>query len=105
MAVAIFVITSYSIHYTKLYDDCWKADDKRACIRDAYERRIAHLRARWILDPPGETVAFRCDDAAEVIATFFNAGPLPAARVELGDRTEVFVATRTASGVRYDGVV
>lgn len=102
-AEAARLLRAHQHGWAKGRNDCWKADDKRACVRDAYERRIAYLRARWILDPPGETVAFRCDDDAEVIATFFNAGPLPAARVELGDRTEVFVATRTASGARYDG--
>lgn len=84
-------------------NDCWKADDKPACITEAYARRISFLRARWQIDPPDGLAVYRCDGGGEVAAAFFNAGPRPAARVAFDGRTEVFVGAPAASGARYEG--
>ena len=34
------------IGWIKGRDDCWKADDQRACVKDEYEMRIRELKDR-----------------------------------------------------------
>lgn len=90
--------------WAKARDACATTpSEARACIADAYRHRIAELGARWQLVPPEQTVRFSCDDASEAVATFYNAEPLPSARVEIGDATEVFVGARGTGETRYDG--
>jgi uncharacterized protein len=85
-------------------DDCWKADDLRACVEDAYLRRIGLLTAMWMLDPPGETVFYQCGDSpADELAVIPFPGDPAAVRLERGDRVEPAVQTRAASGARYNG--
>lgn len=89
--------------WAKGRNDCWKVSNKSGCIADAYRHRIAELRARWQLVPPEQTVNFTCDEGVEAVATFFNAEPLPAARIEIGGETQVFVGTPGTGETRYDG--
>jgi uncharacterized protein len=90
--------------WAKERDACGTAaGEARACIADAYRHRIAELRTRWQLAAPEQTVRFTCDDNSEAVATFYNADPLPSARIEIGDATEVFVGTRGTGETRYDG--
>ena len=42
-------------------DECWKSDDKRACVQGAYEHRIAELQARYRLVPGIGPITFICD--------------------------------------------
>lgn len=58
-------------------NECWKSDDKRGCILDAYQHRIAELQARYRLIPGLGPVRFMCDGnpANEVVATFFQTAP------------------------------
>lgn len=85
-------------------NDCWKADDKATCVRDAYRLRIAELQARYRLLPGRGPVFYVCDGqpANEVVATFFATDP-PSALVERGDRTSMMFLQPAASGARYAG--
>lgn len=85
-------------------NDCWKADDKPTCVRDAYRLRIAELQARYRLLPGRGPVFYVCDGqpANEVVATFFATDP-PSAVVERGDRTSMMFLQPAASGARYAG--
>jgi uncharacterized protein len=85
-------------------NDCWKADDVRACTEDEYKRRIAELQAGYRLVDSTATVFWTCDGnpSNEFVTTFFPTDP-PSAVVERGDRSEVAIQTPTASGARYDG--
>ena len=53
-------------------NECWKNDDKRACVQDENQRRIAELQARYRLVQGNGPVRFICDEnpANEVIVTF-----------------------------------
>lgn len=42
-------------------NECWKSDDKRGCVRDEYQPRIAELQARYRLVPGNGPVRFMCD--------------------------------------------
>ncbi len=39
-------LKSEQIGWSKGRNDCWKADDKRACVKGEYERRINELKDR-----------------------------------------------------------
>jgi len=68
-------------------NDCWKSDNKDACVRDAYILRIAELQARYRLVPDIGPISYICEDnpTVEVVATFFDTDP-PTLIAEYGDR-------------------
>lgn len=85
-------------------DECWQSDDKPACIRDSYQRRIAELQALYRLVEATGPVFYSCDDnpAKEVVATFFATEP-PTASIEFGDSSSLMFLQPAASGARYQG--
>lgn len=84
-------------------DDCWKADDLRACVERAYLLREGDLVATWMLEEPTGTAVWTCDNspANEVVTMFFDT-ELPSVRIERGDSVATGSLSRTASGARYD---
>ncbi|TWA60927.1 uncharacterized protein FBZ84_113126 [Azospirillum baldaniorum] len=85
-------------------NDCWKADDRRACVEEQYRLRIAELQARYRLVPAIGPVRFACDGQAgnELTATFFETDP-PTMIAERGDEVSLMVGQPAASGARYQG--
>jgi uncharacterized protein len=85
-------------------NDCWKSDDVRQCVAQAYTLRIAELQARYRLVPAKGPVSYICDGqpAKEVIATFFETEP-PTAIAEFGDQTSLMYVQPAASGAKYQG--
>ena len=84
-------------------NDCWKADDKRQCAADEYDRRTAFLQARYFLIEGGKPVFYTCNGnpADEIVATFIPTDP-PSVRLERGDSIAVGILSPTGSGSRYD---
>ncbi|MHA3980058.1 MliC family protein [Halovulum sp. GXIMD14794] len=85
-------------------DECWKADDPRACVEWQYQRREAELVATWMLEEPTVTTFWACDGnpANEVVTMYFDT-ELPSLRFERGDQIDVGTLERTASGSKYAG--
>jgi uncharacterized protein len=85
-------------------NDCWKADDRRACVIDEYRRRILELQARYQLVAKIATVRYVCDGnpPSEVTATYFETDP-PSLVAARGDQTALMFIARSASGARYVG--
>jgi uncharacterized protein len=85
-------------------NDCWKSDDERGCVQDAYRSRIAELQARYRLVPASGPVVFVCDgnDRNEVLATFFRTDP-PTLIAERGDSVSLMYLQPSGSGARYRG--
>jgi uncharacterized protein len=85
-------------------NECWKSDDKRACVTEAYRTRIAELQARYRLVPGSGPVTYVCDGqpANEVMATFFKTDP-PTLIAERGDSVSLMYLQPSASGARYRG--
>ena len=85
-------------------DDCWKAEDKRACVADAYRLRTAELQARYRLLPPTGAATYLCDGQPgnEVTATFFATDP-PTAIAERGDQVSLMYQQPSGSGAKYQG--
>jgi Membrane-bound lysozyme-inhibitor of c-type lysozyme len=84
-------------------NDCWKAEDKRQCTADSYDRRLAFLQARYFLVEGGEPVFYICsgNTADEIVATFIPTDP-PSVRLERGDSVEIGILSRSGSGSRYE---
>lgn len=85
-------------------DECWKAEDLRRCVDDAYRRRTAELEAQFMLREGSSPVFWICggNPADEFVTTFYDTDP-PTARIERGDRTMVALLSPSASGSRYEG--
>jgi uncharacterized protein len=85
-------------------NECWKSDDKRKCVQQAYVQRIAELQARYRLVPGIGPARFACDGnpANEVVATFFKTEP-PTLIAERGDSVSLMFLQPSGSGARYQG--
>ena len=82
-------------------NECWKAEDKRQCTADIYDRRIAQIQAKYFLINGGEPVYYNCSDNSQIVVTFIPSEP-PSIRMERGDSTEVGILSPAGSGSRYD---
>lgn len=96
-------LRAYQRGWVKGRDECWKADDQRACVEGEYLRREAELVARFMLEQPTATVFWACENnpANQVVTAFFDT-ELPAVRIERGDTTYAGWLTPAASGSRYE---
>ncbi|AEY01389.1 lipoprotein [Oceanimonas sp. GK1] len=85
-------------------NECWKSEDKQACVREQYELRTAELQARYRLVPERGPFRFTCNGnpANEVVVTFFDTEPATLI-AEYGDRVSLMYAQPAASGSRYEG--
>jgi uncharacterized protein len=90
--------------WVKGRDDCWKSNDKPACVREAYVQRIVELQARYRLVEASAPVRYACDGDArnELVATFFKTEPASLI-AERGDSSSLMVAEPAASGARFVG--
>lgn len=91
--------------WVKGRNECWKAIDTsiRDCVKARYEHRISQLQAQWGLIHGADLVRYTCGQAGEEFAVTFYESLLAAARVDYGDKTEIFVSVPAASGSKYEG--
>ncbi len=88
--------------WVKGRDDCWKADDKKTCIAEAYMTRIAELQ----INSPGAVAAtpveFTCNDDSKPLAmAYYNAYDNTPAVITLGSDQTIIFPQNAASGARY----
>lgn len=85
-------------------NECWKSDDPRSCVEDAYRLHIAELQARYRLVPEAGPFWYACDGDPrnEVVVTYFETDP-PSLIAERGDTVSFMVAQPAASGAKYQG--
>ena len=90
--------------WVKGRDDCWKAGDLAAFVRDSYTLRIAELQARYQLLPVLAQVRYQCGASAanEMLVRFYATRPATLI-AERGDRSELMYQQPAASGARYAG--
>ncbi|MDQ8021421.1 MAG: lysozyme inhibitor LprI family protein [Moraxellaceae bacterium] len=90
--------------WVKGRNDCWKATDKRVCVRDAYQQRIVELQAGYWLVPSNGPVRFTCDGGANdaLQVTYFQTDP-PSLLAERGVSSSLMVLRRDANGTLYQG--
>ncbi|CAN5421695.1 MliC family protein [soil metagenome] len=88
-------------------NDCWKADDVRRCVVEAYRTRLFELKVDDADTVTPETVTYRCPDPTKPFtAQFYNQFDPPAAVLSWGADKAVVFAERSGSGAKYgrDGV-
>jgi len=85
-------------------NECWKSDDKRICVWEEYQHRIAELQARYRLIPGNGPHSFICNGnpANEVVVTFFQTDP-PTLIGEYGDSVSIMYLQPSGSGTKYQG--
>jgi len=85
-------------------DECWNSEDQRACVEEAYVRRIAELQARYRLVSFVGPVFYACDDdpANEVVVTYFETAPATLI-AEYGDSSSLMFSQPAGSGTKYEG--
>lgn len=100
-------LTAFQRGWIKGRDDCWKSNDTKLCVRDAYVMRISELRAA-----PAESggkdkggvsigpVPVRCPGMPAMTATFVNVDP-PLAYLAGGGNSLVMTLATLGSGARY----
>lgn len=101
---AVATLRAYQRGWISGRDECWKADDLRACVEDTYLRREGQLVAEWFLEEPTSVVSYTCDgnSANEVTAYFFDT-ERPSARLEYGDSIDTASVAPSDFGTRYEG--
>lgn len=90
--------------WVKGRNDCWKSDDKHACIESSYQTRIAELQAQYRLVEMMGPVSYACDGnpANEVVVTYFKTEPATLI-AERGDQTSLMFVQPSGSGAKYQG--
>jgi uncharacterized protein YecT (DUF1311 family) len=83
-------------------DECWKSDDLRACVEDAYLSREGELVALWLLEEPTARTFWTCEsNPANEVAVWFFDTERPSIRIEYGDSIDAGTLAPAASGARY----
>ena len=96
-------LTAEQRGWIKGRNDCWKAEDKFACIKTQYERRIAELQARYALVAANGPIHFRCEaTSGELSVTFYQSTPLTLI-AQRGDEESLMYIAPAASGSKYEG--
>ncbi|HSA82087.1 MAG TPA: hypothetical protein VLE23_14820 [Geminicoccaceae bacterium] len=96
-------LRAYQRGWIKGRDECWKADDLRACVEAEYLRRESQLVAQYMLEEPTGTATWQCgDNPANEVVTFFFATALPSVRIEHGDTVDTGALMPDSSGSDYE---
>lgn len=83
-------------------DECWKSDDKPACISSSYRQRIIEVQSTYRLVTSTGPVTFDCGNNGIISATFFQTDP-PSLAAIYKDQHSLMTATQYANGSRYQG--
>lgn len=85
-------------------DECAKNRSPRACVEEAYRRRIAELQALYRLLPATGPVTYLCNGnrGGEVVANYFATDP-PTLVAQRGDSVSLMFLQPSASGAKYAG--
>jgi uncharacterized protein len=89
--------------WVKGRDDCWKADDLRACVENEYNTRLVEVQIKGGLVMAPTPVAYRCTGAegAPFKAAFYKDTDPPSAVLTVGTDQVIAFAARSGSGARY----
>jgi len=89
-------------------NECWKADDPRACTEQSYRTRIVELQIQsgQLVAPTPLGYACTGGEDQPFFATFYRETDPPSAVITFGDDQVIAFATPSASGAKYatDGV-
>lgn len=83
-------------------DECWKSDDKTACISDSYRQRIVEVQSAYGLVASTGPVTFDCGSNGIINTTFFQTDP-PSLILIYKEQRSLMTAVQSGSGSRYQG--
>ncbi|MEE4188698.1 MAG: MliC family protein [Roseobacter sp.] len=84
-------------------DDCWKAQDLRACVEAAYLLREAELVATWLVESPASVHSYFCEgDPANFVTAYFFDTEQRAIRLAYRDSIRTGALVPAASGAKYE---
>lgn len=85
-------------------DECWKSEDKTACVTQSYQQRKVELQAHYRLVESIGPVTWQCDGDPrnEVVTTFFKTEPASLI-AERGDDSSLMTLQPSGSGSKYAG--
>lgn len=85
-------------------DECWKADDKKLCVKAEYERRISELQAVYQLVERIGPIHFDCNSSPlnQLTVTFYQSD-IPTLIANYGDSDSLMYSVVAASGAKYEG--
>ena len=80
-------------------DECWKESDRKECVRNLYQRRIAELQTKYRLLSPVKTISYSCENnpANEVVVNRFATEPATVI-AERGDKSYLLFRESKKSG-------
>jgi uncharacterized protein len=90
-------------------NDCWKSDDKPACVRSHYQQRISDLQITSGSTEISQSGVYSCnpDKHDYITAVFYNDTELPSVvltrRSDDVDEQKLLFLARSGSGARYLG--
>lgn len=88
--------------WVKGRDDCWKEEDKRRCVLEAYWTRLAELQINSPETTTPTPLEMRCDDNSQpVSASFYNGFDPPALVLTVGNDQAILFSEPSASGSKY----
>ncbi|QYJ78956.1 MliC family protein [Shewanella acanthi] len=90
--------------WVKGRNECWKSEDKRACVASSYQTRIAELQAQYRLVDMKGPLFYVCNanPANEVAVSYFKTEPATLI-AEYGDQTSLMFVQPSGSGAKYQG--
>ncbi len=85
-------------------NECWTSEQRRNCVEQEYQRRIAELQAWYRLVPGTGPITCICNDqpASEAFVMYFQTEP-PTLVAERGDQVSLMYLQPSGSGARYQG--
>lgn len=94
---------AFQIGWIKGRNDCWKADNQKACVREAYQSRLVELQIKGGLVEAPTAVGYSCKSMKQqpVMAAFYNNTNPKAAVLTVGDDLVIAVIAPSGSGARY----
>jgi uncharacterized protein len=95
-------LAAYQRGWVKERDDCWKADDKRLCVEEAYRTRIAYLQINSPDVMAATAVEFKCNDNSKPFSmAYYNDYDDQPAVITLGNDQAIIFPQPAASGSKY----
>ena len=92
--------------WVKGRNDCWKADDVRACVETSYKQRIAELQIQYgDMEVPAQ-VDYHCGNMDLAVVFYRETDPPTAVLTPIGPRGQdqvIAFLARSGSGARYEG--
>jgi uncharacterized protein len=97
-------LNAMQLGWAKGRNDCWKADDLRACVTRNYQMRITELQIQTGALTAPKATAFGCLGGESIAAVFYSHTKLPSAVLTRSPDDQVIAyLVPSASGSKYEG--